>query len=303
MTKQSSNKAGSSRCGFVAVVGRPNVGKSTLINHILKQKISITSRKPQTTRHRILGINTQGFVQTIYVDTPGIHRVAKSALNKYMNRTAVQSIADVDVIVLMIDSFRWHNDDELVLEKIKNAECPVILVLNKVDKIKDKGDLLPFIEEMNEKFKFADIVPISAKNGTNVSELEKLITGYLPEGEHLFPDDQITDRSDRFLAAEIVREKIMRYVGEEVPYALTTEIEQFKQEGKLLRIAVIVYVEKPGQKLIIIGAKGERLKEIATQARVEMEKLFDTKVFLQVWIKVKNNWSDDAKTLHSLGYE
>lgn len=290
------------RCGYVAIIGRPNVGKSTLLNHILGQKISITSRKPQTTRHRILGIKTEDNVQTVYVDTPGLHKDAKKALNRYMNRAAAQVMESVDVIIFMVDGLNWKNDDEWILKKLTHAHCPVILVINKIDKVTDKENLLPFIEKLNQKLSFAHIFPMSALKDENVAQLEKLVASFLPENPYFFPDDQITDVSERFLAAEIIREKLMRSLGQELPYALTVEIELFKQEEKLIHIAAIIWVERLGQKAIVIGKDGTVLKKVGTLARKELEFLFANKIFLQLWVKVKESWSDNERALRSLGY-
>lgn len=290
------------RCGYVAIIGRPNVGKSTLLNRILGQKLSITSRKPQTTRHRLLGINTQGDTQTIYVDTPGLHRGEKQALNRLMNRAASRAIYDVDVIVFIIDGLNWLDDDDWILRKLQHATCPVILAVNKMDLIPDKKQLLPQLEKLKEKMDFATIVPISAAKGDNVEALEQEIAQRLPENPHFFPDDQISDRSERFLAAEIVREKLTRNLGQELPYALTVDIEKFKLEKGVLHIYAVIFVERDGQKAIVIGDKGQGLKRIGQQARYDMEKLFDSKVFLKMWVKVKKGWSDDERALRNLGY-
>ncbi len=294
-----------SRCGYVALVGRPNVGKSTLLNRILGQKISITCKKPQTTRHQIMGIHTEGDVQTIYVDTPGMH-VAEGtrdkAINHYMNDAAKQALRDVDAVVFLIDRTKWMPEDQLVLERLTYLKCPVILAINKVDWLEDKSTLLPFIEEISQKHSFAAIVPVSALNGKKVNALVREIEKCLPEGEHFYPEDQVTDRSLRFLASELVREKIMRQLGEELPYSVTVEIEQFKQEGRILHLHALIMVEREGQKKIIIGDKGNQLKLIGRDARLDMEKAFESKVMLNLWVKVKSNWSDDARALKSLGY-
>lgn len=291
-----------SRCGYVAIIGRPNVGKSTLLNHILGQKISITSRKPQTTRHRILGIKTNDSAQAIYVDTPGLHQEAKKALNRYMNRAATSVIHEVDVIVFMIEALKWKSDDEWILKKLLTVKCPIILVINKVDKIADKELLLPFIEELNTRCDFSFIMPMSALKNDNILDFEKVISTLLPESPHFFPDDQITDVSERFLAAEIIREKLMRSLGQELPYALTVQIEQFKESEKLNRISAIIWVEKTSQKAIVIGKDGSVLKKVGTLARESMEFLFQKKIFLQLWVKVKESWSDNERALRSLGY-
>jgi len=291
------------KSGYVAIVGRPNVGKSTLLNRILGQKISITSRKPQTTRHQILGVKTLGDSQVIYVDTPGLHKDRKQALNRYMNRAASSALRDVDLVVFVIERTAWTDEDELVLEKIKLVKCPVILALNKVDQVAEKDKLLPWLQKLSEKMSFAEILPISASNGNNVDALEKQIVRRLPDGVHYFPEDQVTDRSERFMASELVREKIMRRLGDEIPYQVAVEIEEFKRDAKLVTIRALILVERDGQKKIIIGKKGEQIKAIGRDARLDMEKLFDSKVMLTLWIKVKSGWSDSDRALRSLGYE
>lgn len=290
------------RCGYVALVGRPNVGKSTLLNHLLGQKISITSRKPQTTRHRLLGIQTRGAAQIIYVDTPGLHKSEPKAINRYMNQTASQAIRDVDVVVFVVDRLRWTDEDQWVLDKLRGIDRPVLLVLNKVDLLQDKSELLPALQSFAERFPFAEIFPLSALRGHNLDALEAAIEKLLPENPHLFPEDQITDRSERFLAAEMVREKIMRQLGDEVPYEITVEIETFRREGNLLTIDALILVEREGQKKIVIGNGGERIRQVGAEARKDMETLFDSKVMLKLWVKVKSGWSDDERALRSLGY-
>ena len=293
---------GVSKCGFVAIVGRPNVGKSTLLNHILGQKLSITSRKPQTTRHQILGIKTENNVQVVYVDTPGLHLGEQKAINRYMNRAASSAMNDVDLILFLVDRDRWTDEDDNVLQQIRHAKCPVLLLINKVDRVADKKLLLPLSETLQDKYNFAGIVPVSALHGHNRDYLETVIARYLPEGEHHYPEDQITDRSERFLAAELVREKIMRQLGEEVPYAMTVEIESFERQPRILDINALILVERAGQKKILIGEGGSRLRQIGTEARKDMERAFDSKVMLRLWVKVKSGWSDDERALRSLGY-
>jgi GTP-binding protein Era len=290
-------------CGYVAIVGRPNVGKSTLLNHILGQKISITSHKPQTTRHRILGIKTTAHSQTVYVDTPGLHLNAKKAMNRYLNRAASTSILDVNIAVFVVDQDTWTDEDEFVLGKLKEAGVPVILVINKIDKTKAKDALLSHINKLSQKMDFAAVVPLSALRGTQIDALEVEVESLLPVSTPFFPEDQITDRSERFLASEIIREKLMSALGEELPYALTVEIEKFAKEGNLLKIYGLIWVERAGQKNIVIGKGGEQLKQVGTRARKDMERLFDSKVFLQLWVKVKQGWSDDERALRSLGYD
>lgn len=291
-----------SRCGYVAIVGRPNVGKSTLLNHILGQKISITSRKPQTTRNAVVGIKTEGEVQIIFVDTPGMHLGQQKAINRYMNRAANTAMKDVDVVVFVVDRFIWTEEDEAVAEKLQHIKSPIIVAVNKIDQIEDKETLLPHLQKLAEKIEIAEIVPLSALRNTNLDRLEQLIVERLPEGMHMFPDDQITDRSSRFMAAEIVREKITRQLGDELPYEMAVEIEEFKQEGNLLNISALILVERDGQKKILIGDKGARIKLIGTEARIDMENLFESKVMLKLWVKVKSGWSDDERALRSLGY-
>ena len=290
------------RCGYVAIVGRPNVGKSTLLNHILGQKISITSRKPQTTRNNVLGIKTEGKVQIMFVDTPGMHLGQQKAINRYMNRAANTAMKDVDVVVFLVDRFIWTEEDEAVAEKLQYASCPIILAVNKIDQIDDKETLLPHLEQLSQKLKIAEIIPLSALRNINLDRLEALIVERIPESVHMYPEDQITDRSSRFMAAEIVREKITRQLGDELPYEMAVEIEEFKQEGNLLNISALILVERDGQKRILIGDKGERIKLIGMDSRKDMEKLFDTKIMLKLWVKVKSGWSDDERALRSLGY-
>ena len=291
------------RCGYIAIVGRPNVGKSTLLNHILGQKLSITSRKPQTTRHKLLGIKTTEDTQFIYVDTPGLHQGQKKAINRYMNRAVTTAIQDVDVVVFLVDRLHWQQEDELVAKQLANCRCPVILVVNKVDKLEDKETLLPHMQHLVEQLQPLEIIPISALQNQNLERLEAIIREQLPHSEYFYPEDQITDRSSRFLAAEIVREKITRQLGDELPYQMTVEIESFNHDGKTLHIHALILVERQGQKRILIGEGGERIKKIGQQAREDMEVLFDAKVMLKTWVKVKSGWSDDERALRSLGYD
>ncbi len=290
-----------SRCGFIAIVGRPNVGKSTLLNHILGQKLSITSRKPQTTRHQILGIKTEGPVQAIYVDTPGMHEEEPRALNRYMNRAATAALKHVDVVVFVVDRHYWTAADELVLEKLTHLTCPVILVVNKVDRLEKRETLLPALEELASRRDFAEIIPLSALKDQNLEPLEAAVSRMLPQSVHLYPDDQITDRSERFVAAEMVREKITRQLGAELPYSVAVEIEEFRDDGKVLHISALILVEREGQKKIVIGDKGERLRSIGQEARKDMERMFDGKVMLRLWVKVKRGWADSDRALKSLG--
>jgi len=290
-------------CGLIAIVGRPNVGKSTLLNSLLGQKISITSRKPQTTRHRILGILTEKNNQAVLVDTPGLHSDEKRAINRLMNRAASSSIAEVEMILFLVEGTHWTNDDELVLSKVKKSGVPCILVINKVDNVQDKEALLPHLQVLGEKHNFKDIVPISASKGENVDKIRDMCIDALPEGEFWFPEDYITDRSSKFMASEIIREKLMRFTGDELPYSTTVEIEQFKVDDKnVLHINALILIERDSQKRMVIGNKGERLKTIGQEARRDMEELFGQKVFLETWVKVKSGWADDERALRSLGY-
>ncbi|MDD5322358.1 MAG: GTPase Era [Methylococcales bacterium] len=289
-------------CGFVALIGRPNVGKSTLMNHLVKQKISITSRKPQTTRHRILGINTTEAGQAIYLDTPGMHNSEKRALNRYLNRTAETTLLGVDIIVWLIDGLSWHEYDEVIFKKLEQAGLPVILAVNKVDKVKDKDAILAFFAAAQHRFPFEHMIPISALKGTNLNQLESLIMKMLPTSDLIYPEDQITDRPERFLAAEIVREKLTRRLGDELPYALTVEIERYEEKPDITKIYAIIWVERLSQKNIVIGKQGEMLKKVGTDARFDIEKLIGKKVYIQLWVKVKKGWSDNERAMQSLGF-
>lgn len=290
------------RTGTITIIGRPNVGKSTLLNHLVGQKVSITSKKAQTTRHRITGILTDAQSQFIFVDTPGFQTLHTNRLNKVMNRTVTQSLQDVDVVIFVIEAVRFDDRDKLVL-KLLPVNKPVILVINKVDRLADKSRLLPFLEKMSREFAFAAIVPVSAEKGTQLPELVRATRPYLPENPPLYSEDEVTDRSERFIAAELVREKLFRLMGEEIPYSTSVAIDQFTTEGGLRKIHAAIIVDKANQKAIVIGKNGEKLKEIATQARKDMEKSFGGKVYLEVWVKVKSGWADDARALKSLGYE
>lgn len=291
-----------SLCGYVAIVGRPNVGKSTLLNHLLGQKLCITSRKPQTTRHTLLGIKTQDNVQIIYVDTPGIHTNQDKAINRVMNRSASSVIADVDVVIFMLDRCEWSEADEYVAKQLSNLSVPILVALNKVDMINNRDDLLPHIEFLKGKVSAQEFLPISALRRICIEDLEDKIKSFIPSQPHLFPEDQITDRSERFLAAELVREKITRQLGAELPYQITVEIEEFRVEKNIIHISALILVEREGQKKILIGSNGARIKKVGEQARADMESLFDSKVMLRTWVKVRTGWSDDERALRSLGY-
>ena len=290
------------RCGYVAIIGRPNVGKSTLLNHILGQKISITSRKPQTTRHQILGVKTTSTSQSIYVDTPGIHNRRGTAINRYMNRAASSVLNDVDVVLFVVQASQWTAEDEVVLKRLQDIKVPVLLVVNKIDKLKDKDALLPYIEKISAMRNFDNVIPVSALHAQNIDQVEAAVHEYLPESEAFFPEDQITDRNVRFLAAEIIREKLVRELGQELPYTTTVEIDRFEEEKDITRIFATIYVETKGQKAIIIGRKGARLKSIGTKARVDIETMLDGKVYLELWVKIREGWSNDERALSSLGY-
>ena len=292
------------RSGFAAIVGRPNVGKSTLINALLGRKISIVTPKPQTTRHRILGILNRPDAQIVLVDTPGIHGDQRRVINRYMNRAALGSLADADVLVFVVEALRFTAADERVLDEIKKHNRPILLVVNKVDRARPKERLLPFIESMRRRADFADIVPLSALKQDNVNRLPDLIARHLPESPPLFPPEQVTDRSPQFQAAEIVREKLMWRLRQEVPYGLAVEIERFAydEDGRLL-INAVIWVERAGQKAIVIGHGGEGLQKVGRAARLELSRLFDTPVHLELWVKVKENWSDSESAMRQFGYE
>lgn len=300
-----------SRCGYVAIVGRPNVGKSTLLNRLLGQKLAITSHKPQTTRHTILGVSTLAAGQILYVDTPGLHQRGGNALNRYLNRAARSILTDVDLVLLVVEALQFSDEDALALAEIANAGTPVIAVVNKIDRVADKSRLLPFLQVLAARHPFVSIVPVSALKVDQLGRLEAEVLSALPEGEHLFPDDQLTDRSERFLAAELLREQLMQRYGQELPYRTTVEIESFTLEQvrgadqtdePRARIHALIWVERESQKAIIIGRRGEALKAAASQARQEMQKLFGRRVHLDVWVKVKDSWSSDEAALASLGY-
>jgi GTP-binding protein Era len=292
------------KAGFAAVIGRPNVGKSTLMNELLGQKLSITSHKPQTTRHRIHGIYTAQDHQIVYVDTPGMHLGGQKSINRYMNRAAKSAFAGVDVILFVIEAGRWTKEDQSVADQLKHADVPVVLIVNKVDKFKQKTDLLPFLQSLNGKVEFSTLIPVSAHKKSGLDLIQKEILAVLPNQAPIFPEDYITDRSTKFLIAEIVREKLMRSLGDEVPYGATVEIEQFEQEAETGRweINALILVEREGQKRIVIGEKGEKIKQMGIDARKDMIALLENRVHLELWVKVKENWSDDERALASLGY-
>lgn len=288
--------------GFVAIVGRPNVGKSTLLNCLIAEKVSITADKPQTTRHKILGIKTLDNKQAIYIDTPGMHNYNKKKINQYMNKTAVQALRDVDMVIFVIEALLWKDEDELVLAKLKNVKKPIILAINKIDVCQDKTSLLPFLENLAKKLNFVALLPISAQNGQHITKLQDLIFQLLPNNPFFFPAEQITDHPIRFRLAEIVREKLTRNLAKELPYALTVEIESLKQEQNRTIVHAIIWVERDSQKKIVIGQGGSKLKIIGTQARLDMNHMLNTKVHLQLWVKVRAGWTDNKQALLNFGY-
>ncbi|MEW8507055.1 MAG: GTPase Era [Candidatus Thiodiazotropha sp.] len=289
-------------CGYAAIVGRPNVGKSTLLNRLLGVRLAITSHKAQTTRHTILGINTLSSGQVIYVDTPGIHKRSDNAMNRYLNRAAKTVLADVDLLIFVIEAFSWTEEDEEVLHLLEQIDVPVILAVNKVDRVKQKQRLLPYLSEAASRYSFAEIVPLSAKTGKNLDTLQDLVLDALPVGENFYPEDQLTDRPEKFFAAELIREQITRRYAKELPYAVSVEIERFEELSGQYRINAIIWVEKAGQKGILIGKDGLALKEVAVQARKAMQQFFACKVHLELWVKVKKSWSSDEAALVRLGY-
>ena len=291
------------RCGFVAIVGRPNVGKSTLLNYLVGQKVSITSSKPQTTRHRVIGIKTAEGAQAIYVDTPGLHGGRGRAIDRAMSRAALGALQDVDLVVFVVEALRWTGDDARVAERLRDLRVPVILAVNKVDRVERKEDLLPYLEELGTRGSFAEVIPVSARAGIQLDVLEREVGRRLPESAPLFSTDQVTDRSERFLAGEIIREKLMRRLGQEVPYRLTVEIERFSEEGATTKIDAVIWVEKPGQKAIVIGAEGKMLKAVGAEARADIERMLEKRVYLGLWVKVREGWSDDDRALRQLGYD
>ncbi len=288
-------------CGSVAIIGRPNVGKSTYLNHSIGQKISITSRKPQTTRHQILGIKTQEHSQIVYVDTPGFQVKPDRALNRGMNKEVIHAATEVDVVLFMVEAGKWTEADENALTLIKRSEAKTILVINKIDKVKNKESLLPFIKKITEMMDFVEVVPVAALKGDNIKIVEDMIIKLLPISEPWFAEDQVTDRSVRFLATEMIREKLTRKLGDELPYRLSVTIDQFKEEGNLIHILATIWVETRGQKKIVIGHKGSLLKSVGEEARHDMQKMLDKKVFLETWVKVKEKWSDSVSALNQFG--
>jgi len=294
---------GQIRCGYVALIGRPNVGKSTLLNRFLGQKLSIVTAKPQTTRQQIAGIKTTQAGQVVYLDTPGIHLAARRALNRYMNRIARAALNGVDVVLFLVEAERWTKQDENVARVLEDVTAPVILVVNKVDMVADKTRLLAFLQDKVQNRPFAHVALVSARQGKGVGDLEKLVMQHLPFSKPMYDEDQFTDRSERFLAGELVREQLMLRLNQELPYALTVEIEEFKRTPELLRIGAIIWVEREGQKQIVIGSGGQVLKQVGSKARAALEELFEQKVFLRMWVKVSRDWSDNEKSMRQLGFD
>lgn len=290
------------RAGYAAVVGRPNVGKSSLINRFIGQKLNITSHKPQTTRHSILGIKSLDEGQIVYVDTPGIHQRGKKAMNRYLNRTAHTALLEVDVVVFVVQAGVWSEEDALVLSAIKKLACPVLLAVNKIDLVTPREKLLPFLQQMGERHAFGAVIPVSAKKGDNATQLEQEILSRLPEGDPIFPDDQLSDRPERFFASELIREQIIRRYHRELPYAVTVEIEKFEEEDGRINIGAVIWVERDSQRGILIGKQGEALKNTGINARESLEAFFEMPVYLKLWVKVKKSWSSDEKSLGQLGY-
>ena len=297
------NSSTTKKTGMVSLIGKTNVGKSTLLNQLVEQKVSITSRKPQTTRQRLLGIKTEGSNQIIYVDTPGFHQGHKRALNKFMNKTALSSIKGVDIVLFVVDALNFSVTDEHLLSQVSTKDNQVMLVINKIDKVAKKEKLIPFVEEVTKLFPFSEVIPISALKRKNIDILEKEITKRLPVGAHLYPEDQIADSSERFLTSEIIREKCISRVGDEIPYRLSVVIDSFKEEDKLITIDGTIYIEKSSQKGIVIGEQGKRLKAIGTAARKDLERMLGNKVMLRLWVKVKKDWTNDRSALNFMGYK
>lgn len=291
------------RAGYVSIVGRPNVGKSTLLNRLIEQKISIVTRKPQTTRWQIRGIKSTPDYQIVFSDTPGYQNTYKSAINRYMNREVVSSLTHIDVVLFVVEAVKWYREDDFVADLLKEVNAPLVLVINKLDLLKDRTSLLPYIDDMREKLSFAEIMPLSARRRRDVNALERKVVSMLPEGEPLFPDDQVSDKSIRFLAAEYIREKVMAKLGDELPYRVSVTIDEFDEESTMFSIYATIWVERQSHRSIIIGDSGKMLKSIGAEARIELEKFLAKKVYLQTWVKTKQSWTEDVKALKMLGYD
>ena len=291
----------SQRCGYVAIVGRPNVGKSTLMNHLIGFKVSAIANKPQTTRHSIRGILTEGDYQMIFVDTPGIHRTSKSLLNKTINREAVASIEGVDAVVMIVEAMRWQDEDNLVLERIAHVQCPVFLIANKVDKIEKKEKLFGWLPEVLSKYPFKEIFPLSATKGTNTEQLKNALAKVMPQQDWIYAEDDVTDQSTRFICGELIREQLMTYLHQEMPYSTAVEIETFTEKPHITEINAVIWVSRENQKGIVIGSKGDTLKRIGSSARIALEAFLERKVMLKLWVRVEENWENSPRNLQSLG--
>jgi len=294
---------GAFRCGYAALVGRPNVGKSTLLNALMGEKVSIVTPKPQTTRHRILGIDSRDGFQIVFVDTPGLHKSGGKAINRAMNRAAISSLADADVVILVIESLRWTDGDQHVLDLCNEGGAPLIAAVNKTDMVRPKEQLLPYLESLAKRARFEEIIPVSATRGTNVENLRTAVRNYLPEGPPYFPEAMRSDRDDRFRVGEVIREKLMLRLREEIPYGLAVDIERLEMSPRLLRVGAAIWVERPSQKGIVIGKGGAQLKACGQAARLELEERYHRKVHLDLWVRVRRKWSDSDRALQDLGME
>ena len=290
-------------CGYVTILGRPNVGKSTLLNNLIGQKISITSRKPQTTRRHTIGVSTDENYQIIYIDTPGMQDSPVNAINRYMNKEAINAIAGIDLLIYLVEALKWTALDEHVLKLVKNQTVPIILVVNKVDKVRKKESILPYLKEVSEKMNFREIIPVSALSRSSLKPLKHCIKKLLPEGPFQYPGDQVTDKTQRYFAAEFVREKLIKRLSDELPYSLTVTIDSFVEKEKIIYIDAIIWVATRGQKAIVVGEEGVGLKAVGTQARGDMERMFDRKVFLRTWVKIKDKWMDNELAIKQLGFD
>jgi GTPase len=301
--RENNSKNSQAYCGYVTILGRPNVGKSTLLNNLIGQKLSITSRKPQTTRRHTIGVNTDGNHQIIYIDTPGMQESPKNAMNRYMNKEATNALAGIDILIYVVEALKWTALDEHILNLIKDKTAPIILVINKIDKVKDKQAMLPFLKELSGKMNFREIIPVSALSRKSLRPLEESIKKLLPAGTFQYPDDQVTDKSQRYFAAEFIREKLIKRLGEELPYTTTVTIDEFVEKEKIIHIDAIIWVATKGQKTIVIGQHGAGLKAIGEQARKDMEHMFESKVFLRTWVKVKDKWMNNELAIKQLGFD
>lgn len=302
LSSSTTDKVYDTRCGFMAIVGRPNVGKSSLLNEILGQKVSITSFKPQTTRHQILGIKTEDKTQVVYVDTPGIHHGAHKALNRQMNKVANQAMSDVNGIIFVVEALKWTQEDDKVLQMVLNHSAPVLVAINKIDLVKEKGQLLAFMQEVSQKLPEAEMIPLSVRKRQQINAIEQWVDKKVPNSPFYFPEDQLFNHTERFHLSEIIREKLMRLLGQELPYAIDVQIEALEHQETIIHIHALIYAEREGQKPIIVGKKGAMLREVGTKAREEMERFYGKKVCLKLWVKVKEGWSDNRRALQEMGY-